>query len=142
MLLEPATPTLLAYEKLAAAGVTGAPVLSSDGQIIANLSASDIRMVGFVAADSVRECLPSFVLHVLMGDNSQIMQMACMFHTAQTISLYLTLPCCVYARLPTCRGIQTDHFGECAKRSLLYSHPGIVQHLVLLEIAANSWACS
>uniref|UniRef100_A0A383VM92 CBS domain-containing protein n=1 Tax=Tetradesmus obliquus TaxID=3088 RepID=A0A383VM92_TETOB len=43
VLLEPATPTLLAYEKLAAAGVTGAPVLSSDGQIIANLSASDIR---------------------------------------------------------------------------------------------------
>jgi hypothetical protein len=45
VLLEPHTPTLLAYEKLAAAGVTGAPVLSSDGQIIANLSASDIRWV-------------------------------------------------------------------------------------------------
>ncbi|KAF6254676.1 hypothetical protein COO60DRAFT_1642116 [Scenedesmus sp. NREL 46B-D3] len=46
VLLEPATPTLLAYEKLAAAGVTGAPVLSGDGQIIANLSASDIRWAG------------------------------------------------------------------------------------------------
>jgi 5'-AMP-activated protein kinase regulatory gamma subunit len=47
VLLEPHTPTLLAYEKLAAAGVTGAPVLSSDGQIIANLSASDIRWAGW-----------------------------------------------------------------------------------------------
>jgi hypothetical protein len=51
MLLEPHTPTLLAYEKLAAAGVTGAPVLSSDGQIIANLSASDIRWVGYVSCE-------------------------------------------------------------------------------------------
>jgi hypothetical protein len=52
VLLEPHTPTLLAYEKLAAAGVTGAPVLSSDGQIIANLSASDIRCEVVTDADT------------------------------------------------------------------------------------------
>lgn len=43
VVLDPNTPTLLAYEQLAAAGVTGAPVLSSQGEIIANLSISDIR---------------------------------------------------------------------------------------------------
>lgn len=41
--LAPTTPTLLAYEQLADAGVTGAPVVSPDGQLIANLSISDIR---------------------------------------------------------------------------------------------------
>jgi hypothetical protein len=41
VLLEPHTPTLLAYEKLAAAGVTRVPVLSSDGQIIANRLPTD-----------------------------------------------------------------------------------------------------
>ncbi|KAF8071153.1 hypothetical protein HT031_001235 [Scenedesmus sp. PABB004] len=43
VVLEPHTPALLAYERLAAAGVTGAPVLSTDGELIANLSVSDIR---------------------------------------------------------------------------------------------------
>lgn len=41
--LEPSLPTLLAFERLAAAGVTGAPVLSSQGELIANLSTSDVR---------------------------------------------------------------------------------------------------
>jgi hypothetical protein len=41
--LQPNTPTLLAYKQLADAGVTGAPVVSPDGQLIANLSISDIR---------------------------------------------------------------------------------------------------
>lgn len=43
VVLEPHTPTLLAYEKLCGAGVTGAPIISQQGQIIANLSLSDIR---------------------------------------------------------------------------------------------------
>jgi CBS domain-containing protein len=43
--LQPTTPTLLAYKQLADAGVTGAPVVSPDGQLIANLSISDIRYV-------------------------------------------------------------------------------------------------
>lgn len=41
--LQPVTPTLLAYKQLADAGVTGAPVVSADGLLIANLSISDIR---------------------------------------------------------------------------------------------------
>lgn len=41
--LQPHIPTLLAYKQLADAGVTGAPVVSADGQLIANLSISDIR---------------------------------------------------------------------------------------------------
>jgi CBS domain-containing protein len=41
--LQPNTPTLLAYKQLADAGVTGAPVVSTDGRLIANLSISDIR---------------------------------------------------------------------------------------------------
>lgn len=41
--LQPHIPTLLAYQQLADAGVTGAPVVSADGQLIANLSISDIR---------------------------------------------------------------------------------------------------
>lgn len=44
--LQPVTPTLLAYKQLADAGVTGAPVVSADGLLIANLSISDIRCVG------------------------------------------------------------------------------------------------
>jgi hypothetical protein len=44
--LQPVTPTLLAYQQLADAGVTGAPVVSADGLLIANLSISDIRCVG------------------------------------------------------------------------------------------------
>eukprot|EP00879_Flechtneria_rotunda_P027307 GHRR01029251.1.p1 GENE.GHRR01029251.1~~GHRR01029251.1.p1 ORF type:complete len:217 (-),score=88.02 GHRR01029251.1:250-900(-) len=43
VVLEPHTPTLLAYEKMATAGVTGAPVVSAAGELIANLSISDIR---------------------------------------------------------------------------------------------------
>lgn len=43
--LQPTTPTLLAYEQLANDGLTGAPVVSPDGQLIANLSISDIRWV-------------------------------------------------------------------------------------------------
>lgn len=43
VVLEPHIPTLLAYEKLSAAGVTGAPIISQQGELIANLSISDIR---------------------------------------------------------------------------------------------------
>lgn len=43
VVLQPTTPTLLAYKQLADAGVTGAPVVSADGVLIANLSISDIR---------------------------------------------------------------------------------------------------
>ena len=43
VVLEPHVPTLLAYEKLSAAGVTGAPIISPQGELIANLSISDIR---------------------------------------------------------------------------------------------------
>ena len=46
VLLQPHTPTLLAFEQLAAAGVTGAPVIAGDGELIANLSVSDIRWAG------------------------------------------------------------------------------------------------
>ncbi|KAI8464514.1 MAG: hypothetical protein J3K34DRAFT_114955 [Monoraphidium minutum] len=45
VILQPHTPTLLAFEQLAAAGVTGAPVIASDGELIANLSVSDIRCI-------------------------------------------------------------------------------------------------
>lgn len=41
--LQPNTPTLLAYKQLADAGVTGAPVVSAEGVLIANLSISDVR---------------------------------------------------------------------------------------------------
>lgn len=41
--LAPHAPTLLAFEALAKAGVTGAPVVAADGEMIANLSISDIR---------------------------------------------------------------------------------------------------
>jgi CBS domain-containing protein len=50
VVLDPNTPTLLAYEQLAAAGVTGAPVLSSQGEVIANLSISDIRWASWQPA--------------------------------------------------------------------------------------------
>lgn len=46
VVLEPQTPTLLAYENLSAAGVTGAPIISPQGELIANLSISDIRCGG------------------------------------------------------------------------------------------------
>ena len=41
--IEPATPTLLAFDKLATARVLGGPVIAPDGQLIANLSVSDVR---------------------------------------------------------------------------------------------------
>jgi hypothetical protein len=40
---QPNTPTLLAYAQLAKEGLTGAPVVSAEGELIANLSFSDIR---------------------------------------------------------------------------------------------------
>jgi CBS domain-containing protein len=41
--LSATTPTLLAFQQLAAAGVLGAPVVSPEGRLVANLSVSDVR---------------------------------------------------------------------------------------------------
>ena len=44
--MNPHVPALLAYAQLAAQQVSGAPVVTDAGELIANLSISDIRWVG------------------------------------------------------------------------------------------------
>jgi len=41
--VNPHTPTLVAYGQMSAAGVSGAPVVNDAGEVIANLSMSDVR---------------------------------------------------------------------------------------------------
>lgn len=41
--VSPHSPTLLAFDIMAQSGVSGAPVINDDGELIANLSASDLR---------------------------------------------------------------------------------------------------
>ncbi len=41
--VDPHTPALLAYHSMAQQGVNGAPVVAADGELIANLSISDLR---------------------------------------------------------------------------------------------------
>ena len=41
--VSPHTPTLIAYDLMARAGVSGAPVVTDEGELIANLSTSDLR---------------------------------------------------------------------------------------------------
>lgn len=43
--VNPHTPTLVAYGQMSAAGVSGAPVVNDAGEVIANLSMSDVRWV-------------------------------------------------------------------------------------------------
>jgi hypothetical protein len=43
--VDPHVPTLLALERLVAAGVSGGAVLAGDGALMANLSISDLRWV-------------------------------------------------------------------------------------------------
>ena len=43
MSVSPVEPTLMAFDKMAQSNYTGAPVLADDGELIANLSVSDLR---------------------------------------------------------------------------------------------------